>query len=149
MSFCYCSRKKEGVTFTNQPFIALKSFWEPPKQKAGDPFNIYKEWDSLSSNSFADWCQRNVALNSLDISSDSILKLEMSSPETLSPSAPTPGLRGPMMDILRRSWISSEIISRFPRAVLYSFLAWDSLACRSSTFFFRFWGRDDEKDVKW
>ena len=83
---------------------------------------------------------------SLDIPSDSILKLEMSSPETLSPSAPTPRPRGPMTELRRRSWISSEIISRFLRAVLYSPLAWDSLACRSSTFFFRFWRGDDQRE---
>lgn len=92
------------------------------------------------------WAAFSVALNLLDIPSDSILKPEMSSPETLSPSAPTPRPRGPMMEFLRRSWISSEIISRFLRAVLYSPLAWDSLACRSSTFFFRFWRGDDQRE---
>lgn len=59
----------------------------------------------------------------MDIPSESILKLEMSSPETLSPSAPTPRSRGPMAEFRRRSWISSEIISKFLRAVLYSPLA--------------------------
>lgn len=103
--------------------------------------NIYRRFLPNWTN------QRNLMLHSLDNPSDSILKLETSSPE-LSPSAPTPGLRGPMVELLRRSWISSEIISRFFRAVLYSPLAWDSLACRSSTFFFRFWRSEEETD-KW
>lgn len=66
--------------------------------------------------------------HSLEIPSDSILRLDVSSPETLSPSAPTPRPRGPMAELRRRSWISSEIISRFLSAVRYSALACDSLA---------------------
>lgn len=87
------------------------------------------------------WRTGRLFLYSLDTPSESILKLEMSSPEMLLPSAPTPRPRGPMAEVRRRSWISSEIISRFLRAVLYSPFAWNSLTCLSSTVFFRFWGK--------
>lgn len=69
----------------------------------------------------------------LDMPSDSILKLAMSSVAAPSSSAPTPRPRGPMAESRRRAWISSEMVSRFRRAVLYSALAWVSLAWRSST----------------
>lgn len=79
--------------------------------------------------------------------SDSILKLVMSSTATLSPSAPTPRPRGPMAELRRRSWISSEITSRFLRAVLYPSLAWLNLACNSSTFFFRCYRRTERESL--
>lgn len=77
----------------------------------------------------------------LDMPSDSILKLLMSSPAPTSFSAPTPQQRGPMAVRRLRAWISSEMVSRLRRAVLYSSLAWDSLAWHSSTFLFSCCGK--------
>jgi hypothetical protein len=86
--------------------------------------------------------------DSPETASGSGLLPDRSSTEVLLPSAPTPQPRGPMALERRLSWISSEILSRFFRAVLYSPFARVSLVCRSSTVFFSCWsGRWEAQQV--
>lgn len=66
--------------------------------------------------------------DSPEMASGSGLLPDSFSTDMVLPSAPTPQPRGPMALERRRSWISSEILSRLFRAALYSPFARASLA---------------------
>lgn len=82
----------------------------------------------VHSGAFIPWAKPKPQTYLLEILSDSSLHTTRSSADTLLPSAPTPHPLGPIEDARLRSWISSEIISRFFKAVLYSPFAKNSFA---------------------
>lgn len=112
------------------PLYLLKGCLHPSNTGTAE---AKSNWETFTLNHNQTCLGINVWSHLLDMPSDSILKLEMSSVALPSSSAPTPRPRGPMADSRRRAWISSEMVSRLRRAVRYSALAWVSLAWRSST----------------
>lgn len=126
---------KNTINFSNSKCNKLATI---PQQPAN--FNLQNMHTilhlSISIQRPRDIHRHRSAQYSLEMVSDSGLLADRSSTEILLPSAPTPHPRGPMAVDRLLSWISSEIISRFFKAVLYSPFARASFACRSSTVFF-------------